>query len=79
MNSHRSLPRSLRLLTLPALLCAPLCSCTEHVYPHSESTVYQSTPSRPTSRVSTYRPSASAPAARVTPYVPESVEAVHAE
>ena len=78
MKTFRS---SSPLLLLAALLAAPLCSCTEHVYPHSESTVYQSTPSRSTSRASAYRPSAAAPAAaaRITPYVPESVEAVRAE
>lgn len=63
----------LRLIALPAgLLCG---SCTEHVYPHQNTTVWQS--STPASRPAAAP--AAAPAAHVTPYTPETVEAVRAE
>jgi hypothetical protein len=58
-----------------APLAGLLCSCTEHVYPHRNTTVWQSPApaSRPVSS------SSAAPAAHVTPYTPEVVEAVRAE
>lgn len=56
-------------------LAGLLCSCTEHVYTHHNTTVWQS-PSR-TARTSSSSPEA--PAAKVMPYTPEVVEAVRAE
>lgn len=68
----------MKRLLAAALLAGTLCSCTEHVYTHRKTSVWQSSPSYSSSGSSYYR-SSSAPAASIRPYVEESVEAVRAE
>lgn len=62
---------------LAAALLTGMCSCTEHVYTHRDTSVWRAAPSVESS--SSYLRSPEAPAATITPYVPETVEAVRAE
>lgn len=66
----------MKRLFAAALLFGSLCSCTEHVYTHRNTSVWQSSPSY--SPGSYARPS-DAPAASIRPYAEESVDAIRAE